>query len=50
MSVFIENKLGPRTFENGRVFYEFTGKEDLMYYKQVVIEHRKKVSDQCHSS
>ena len=34
MSRFIEKTLG--TFENGRAFYEFTGEEDLIYYKEVV--------------
>lgn len=45
MSKFVEKKLSPRTFENGRAFYEFTDKEDLNYYKEVVAEQKNKVSD-----
>ena len=45
MSKFIEKKLGSRTFENGRAFYEFTDEENLIYYKEIVTEQRNKVSD-----
>jgi hypothetical protein len=36
MSKFIEKELGLQKFENGQAFYEFTGQEDLIYYKEVV--------------
>ena len=43
MSKFIEKDLGSQTFENGRASYEFTGEEDLNYFKEVVTEQRNKV-------
>lgn len=43
MSKFIEKELGSQTFENGRAYYEFTGEEDLNYFKEVVTEQRNKV-------
>ena len=43
MSNFIIKNLKIESFVNGRAFYEFTDEEDLIYYKEVVKEQRKKV-------
>ena len=43
MSKFIEKELGSQAFENGRAYYEFTGEEDLNYFKEIVTEQRNKV-------
>ena len=42
MSKFFEKNLG--YFENGKAFYEFKDKEDLIFYKEVVREQKNKVA------
>ena len=41
MSTFIENELSVR-FEIGKAFYEFTEKEDFLFYREVVVFPKKR--------